>query len=542
MAAVHPGIELCPHCKKPFKRLKSHLPHCKMARLIVEPGETPPPERKARLPKSAPPQPSKEEKGPSEDSVTAPERNATKGTTRKTMVAKSEETVSSSRSPEVSGLRSARDVQVSKEMKNRVKLTLQRTRNNELMTVGLAQEAVASLCAAELEKRLSGSRESRNQNPTTFDSFQACPMERTSSRDGRRAPEVLGDAILPSARLKPLAEVCHLRKGKTVREAIQASPQNDRRDPKASEEAPAIPSHLKTPRPFGPCEARLQTGGTENWDLEGRVRAGSMRGCVETARNFGWSNQAVEDGVAGMENLGRRGPRGGLGESLTLSEPTPENKNWVVGPQVDPFPHKETSNPSLSQKLAKRLREEKRKTHGIGSQVKKLAETGEETALAAQALAETKASPTQSQWAPSEGDWFPMRESPSTVSAHSKAPRHSVGLEWFPELYPGYLQLGLGSGRPLAWNIGAQKPLLGFPWGGSLASAWARYSSRSINLKKGGFGGIKVLFAGYCILCCSWSYKHLTPALARASLIWPSCRTKPKPPGPASRKSSREKI
>ncbi|XP_007655699.2 uncharacterized protein C17orf80 homolog isoform X1 [Ornithorhynchus anatinus] len=548
MAAIHPGTELCPHCKKPFKRLKSHLPYCKMAHLIIKPGETPPPRRKARLPKAALPQPSKKEKGPSEDLVRAPERNAMKGTTRKTVVAKSEESVTSSRSPEVSGLRSARDVQMSKEMKNQVKLILRKTQNNELTKMELAQEAVASLYTAELEKGLSGSQESRNQNPTADDSFQARPVERTSSRDGRRAPEVLGDSILPSAGLKlarleplkkkPLAEVFHLHKGKTVRETVQASPQNDRRDPKASEEAPTIPSHLKTPQLFGPPEARLQMGGTENWDLEDRVGAGSVRGHVEAAGNFGWSSRTTEEGVAGVENPGRDGPRGDPEESLTVSEPAPEKRNRVVGPQVDPFPHKETSNPSLSQKLAKCLREEKGKTHGIGSQVKKFVKRGEETALAAQALAGTWASPTQSQRVSSEVDWFPTRGSPSTESAHNKAPRHSVGLEWFPELHPGYLQLGLGSGRPVAWNIGVQKPPLGIPWGeplasvpplepsqypawpaphlfsrmgllGALQQAWARYSSSSINLKKGGFGGITVLFAGYCVLCCSWSYKHL---------------------------------
>ncbi|KYO30913.1 ATP synthase subunit f, mitochondrial [Alligator mississippiensis] len=31
MAKVSTGMELCPFCRKPFKRLKMHLPHCKMA-------------------------------------------------------------------------------------------------------------------------------------------------------------------------------------------------------------------------------------------------------------------------------------------------------------------------------------------------------------------------------------------------------------------------------------------------------------------------------------------------------------------------------
>ncbi|XP_048821359.1 uncharacterized protein C17orf80 homolog isoform X2 [Lagopus muta] len=31
MAEAPPGTELCPHCRRPFKRLRTHLPHCKAA-------------------------------------------------------------------------------------------------------------------------------------------------------------------------------------------------------------------------------------------------------------------------------------------------------------------------------------------------------------------------------------------------------------------------------------------------------------------------------------------------------------------------------
>ncbi|OXB57685.1 hypothetical protein ASZ78_008246 [Callipepla squamata] len=31
MAEAPPGTELCPHCRRPFKRLRAHLPHCKAA-------------------------------------------------------------------------------------------------------------------------------------------------------------------------------------------------------------------------------------------------------------------------------------------------------------------------------------------------------------------------------------------------------------------------------------------------------------------------------------------------------------------------------
>ena len=36
----------------------------------------------------------------------------------------------------------------------------------------------------------------------------------------------------------------------------------------------------------------------------------------------------------------------------------------------------------------------------------------------------------------------------------------ALGLEWFPELYPGYLGLGVLPERPQHWSTLAQKPLL----------------------------------------------------------------------------------
>lgn len=43
----------------------------------------------------------------------------------------------------------------------------------------------------------------------------------------------------------------------------------------------------------------------------------------------------------------------------------------------------------------------------------------------------------------------------------------SLGLEWFPELYPGYLGLGVLPGKPPHWGALAQKPALISTQGGS---------------------------------------------------------------------------
>nr|KAF6454990.1 sperm-expressed protein 1 [Rousettus aegyptiacus] len=81
----------------------------------------------------------------------------------------------------------------------------------------------------------------------------------------------------------------------------------------------------------------------------------------------------------------------------------------------------------------------------------------------------------------------------------------SLGLEWFPELYPGYLGLGLFPGKPQHWNPVVQKPQPISPHGERLSQGWIRCSASV----KSGVGGISMLVTGYFVLCCSWSFKHL---------------------------------
>ncbi|KAH0629336.1 hypothetical protein JD844_011334 [Phrynosoma platyrhinos] len=139
------------------------------------------------------------------------------------------------------------------------------------------------------------------------------------------------------------------------------------------------------------------------------------------------------------------------------------------------------------------------------------------------------------------------------TSAHGLLPpdrnveTHSLGLEFFPELYPNYLSLGLLSRRLPQWNVripgaqililpseGKQIPLAerclmdvklqdlpawlatrDLSLQGMLRGthrAWNGYYNKYINVKKGGMAGISMLLLGYCILSYAWSYEHISKA------------------------------
>ncbi|KAK1162280.1 hypothetical protein AOXY_G18652 [Acipenser oxyrinchus oxyrinchus] len=117
------------------------------------------------------------------------------------------------------------------------------------------------------------------------------------------------------------------------------------------------------------------------------------------------------------------------------------------------------------------------------------------------------------------------------------------GLEWLPELHPGYQGIGFSMlpVKPSPWHVEdrpclpaqdrRQVPLaerrlmevrLGelLAWLGSrelqpttrlaaMRRGWQRYYSKYIDVKKGGAGGVAMLLAAYCVLSYNWNYQNL---------------------------------
>ncbi|XP_077109531.1 mitochondrial nucleoid-associated protein 1 isoform X1 [Ranitomeya variabilis] len=131
-----------------------------------------------------------------------------------------------------------------------------------------------------------------------------------------------------------------------------------------------------------------------------------------------------------------------------------------------------------------------------------------------------------------------------------------LGLHWFPQLYPNYVQLCIVPGRqdqwdPLGRGTRMSDPIRNLPevskiartesmlesqstskglmdvrlgelpnWLANhsftprnltifMANAWERYYNKYINVKKGGAGGLTMLLAGYCVLSYSWNFDHI---------------------------------
>ncbi|KAJ1129254.1 hypothetical protein NDU88_007625 [Pleurodeles waltl] len=118
-----------------------------------------------------------------------------------------------------------------------------------------------------------------------------------------------------------------------------------------------------------------------------------------------------------------------------------------------------------------------------------------------------------------------------------------VGLQWLPDFYSSYQELGVVPGKRHMWNdivssteyvshheqqpaIPSERRLMNVTLGelpfwlssrpvsareitGVAQRAWGRYKSKYINVKRGGIGGITMLLAGYCILSYAWNYNHI---------------------------------
>ncbi|KAM7067726.1 mitochondrial nucleoid-associated protein 1 isoform 1-T4 [Molossus nigricans] len=568
-------MEVCPYCKKPFKRLKSHLPYCKMIQPTIPADENVCQSKQATLPRA------KKMKSPIKDSIKAKEREVgTKNEKRNSKLIKDkpERTIEPFPLPAV-GLERAGDTKASKDIKNQIQLSLKMLKNPE-PKITLKEAAKAQFYASknptpkrELAKDLPQSGGSRSNPSETEASLPFGPVEPSlSNQDGKYSSALPNDVQTTSAKLN-LDKIDPSRQKLLVK--LLDMPIGDYQ---------GSPMNLS----YGDKRVRMSRSSAER---ESKARDHlsevytDVRDCVNEEKN-------VESQILGFQvsplgkiqvkenpgkalNLGAeaRGSKGHAEESVSVTEmqecpsrsndrknfsvdePATEKKSRDEGLNVNSTPRKTTCNEFLSvsqtrnQSLAslaiKFLQEEKAEAHNPNQvpNVMALMESEGQASLEPRSGCGPQASHPECQWSLHSTQHYTSKSVFAGLLhvADRKTLPSSLGLEWFPELYPGYLGLGVLPGKPQYWNSMAQTPQLISPQGERLSQVpllersstalWSwdpptKLTTSNVSLMrllgavqkgwikcsttmKSGVGGVTMLFTGYFVLCCSWSFRHL---------------------------------
>ncbi|XP_047400139.1 uncharacterized protein C17orf80 homolog isoform X2 [Sciurus carolinensis] len=560
MSDIPPIMEVCPHCKKPFKRLKSHLPHCKMREPTVPADQKVHPSKPATLPRA------KKMKGPTQDLMKAKGREL--------------DTVSEERNTTLTRDKSERTVApfpllaVDPEKANTAK-----DQNQHSFTVAKHTEpkrAFQGKTKAQLDASDNTSPErevaqdwlksdrSRCNPPETEAPLLVDPMELSLSDHNRKYSSALPDEVqATSVNLKsdtmdpqrllvklidvPVTDYHHsprnLSKGVQRLKISMWSRETDSRgrghvpgasaDTETQEENSASPILGLLVSPLGENQEKELGLGAEACGGKGNAEESASTTEVQERASVSCGSKHLNPGTSVSQ-----GKLEDAGPLLNLFAPQEAAHSKFLSAS-------QSSNQSLASLAMKSLQEEKAQfcSHQQVPDVNLLVEIKAQ-ALEPRPSCQPHALYTGSpQSPPAAQHHLPKSWLIGHISAADRKTLSSpLGLEWFPELYPGYLGLGLLSGKPQSWNSVAQKPQLSSPQGESLSQVPllgrsstdlrsleppARLTTSSFPLRrllgavhkgwlrcnavvrKSGVGGITMLFTGYFILCCSWSFRHL---------------------------------
>ncbi|KAF6298133.1 sperm-expressed protein 1 [Rhinolophus ferrumequinum] len=562
-------MEVCPYCKKQFKRVKSHLPYCKMI------GPTLPADQNVCQSKQATLSRAKKMKSPIKDLNKAKETElVTKSEKRnaKLIKDKPEQTTESFPLPAI-GVERASNAKADKHIKNQIQLSLKMLKNPEPKITSQG-ETKAQFYASknttpkrELAKDLPKSGESRSNPSETKESLPFGPMEPSLSNQDRTYSSALPndvqttyanlklDKIDPSRQKLPVTLLAvpigdyhssprNLNDGD---KRVRTSFLSDERDSKARDHLSEVSTGVRDPE-NQEKNRESQISGFQVSPL-GKIQVEKNQGeglnlGVEACGNKGHAEESVS--VTEMQECSSMSDNS---KNFSTDDSATEKKSRDEGPSLNLFTPRDTTwneflsvsqsrNQSLASLAMKFLQEEKAAACNRNRvpDIKALMESEEQASLQPPSGYQPQASHPGCQ--PSLPS--PQRQTSKSPFTHQvdvpdkKALPGSLGLEWFPELYPGYLGLGVLPGKPRDWNSMAQKPQLISPQGERLSQvpllgrsltalrSWEPPATSTVSLmrllgavQKGWIrcgarvGGITMLVTGYFVLCCSWSFRHL---------------------------------
>ncbi|XP_052052096.1 uncharacterized protein C17orf80 homolog isoform X4 [Apodemus sylvaticus] len=528
MSGAEPQMEVCPYCKKPFKRLKSHLPHCKMIGLSTSADQN--------VSQSKPAAPATKEKRPTRHLTRAQGKELEReGSKRPVNVEASRAPWTAAASPLPGGvLESMHPTKVEGETKDQNQLSFQALRHAQPKvtlqrdTTPQSPTSDATSPKKELTRDVSESKgspccPSEIEAPSLVSS-----VELFTNQDRKCSPTQPHAKPAISVRLK-------LNKLDPQSQKLQIKlldvPTGDCHSPKNGSQrlqrvAPSVLTREKGPQDEGhlsgvsPHPGNTETQKSESLLLglhTGLLGKAQVRGHQELGlgMELSQSKGKTEDrvSVTGVQEGAGLGQGGKDPTTATKAKPQAalELGNVFMPPQgalSKLLSEPGSGNQSLTSLAMTSTPEEKAQYYGQSQVPAVTLSVGSERDI----LEPTSSCPSHTSQAGhcllSYSAQYPVAQNflSHVAAAASEAPSRSVGLEWFPELYPAYVGLGVLPGGPQPWSLAAQLPPLAALQGRSISKGWVRCNT---TIRKSGVGGLTMLFAGYFILCCSWSFKHL---------------------------------
>ncbi|XP_054250057.1 uncharacterized protein C17orf80 homolog [Indicator indicator] len=528
MAAAPPGQELCPHCHRPFKRLRTHLPHCKAAPR--------PASASAPGPRSSP----GVAQGPA--ATSAPGSSSSLGQSTNPGAAAGSEAGSrpragaagkSSKQPPSSiveqGLRSAASKKTAAEGCAEPAAAVRERKK------AASEEGGAS--SPGLRRQPDGRRAERKVEPAVQDVAKSLDLLPEEVKD---VPENLSDGVEIVIE-KHRARVIRKKSGSKSRGASAESPSShgspvERPDPGGAVSRPdaSLPG-LREGRAVGetPNTETRGLGAAENAAASSKGEKGTSLKATKTPL------------LRDAPEADCRSNPGDLLQQEAIDKTMTEEKQMYVEVGVEykaPLSALHTKDLHLSVRGDFRGHEEGASKNYLTS-IQKLPESEKQMAAVSQPLLNVRTDPElalhQSLLHTSQSQ--PI--CPSQAYGRSTS-AGAMGLEWFPDLYPNYHGLSIFPGKYFQEDVGVttETPSGGFsgrqqgplseqrlmdmrlgelpmwlatcdfsPQGllGGVQKAWSSYYNKYINVKRGGPAGISMLLAGYCLLSYGWNYQHI---------------------------------
>ncbi|XP_074967514.1 mitochondrial nucleoid-associated protein 1 [Phalacrocorax aristotelis] len=500
MAAAPPaGLELCPHCRRPFRRLRSHLPHCKAAPNPA-PSSTPGPSPKLGLslgPAAGPPLPGS---GAGSAAGSGPRAGAAG---------------KSSKRPPSPGAGQGLPSAVPWE--------------------AAAQPGGGS--GADLRRQPEGHRAEPKVDPAVQDLDKSLDLP---SKEVKDIPKKL------SNRVKILIEnhratVIREKSGSRSR-GVSAGSHNAQRSPAEGLDSGGVADHTDAAWP-GPQEG-ITVPETPNTETHGLGAAEDTSASSKGGR--GGSLKAAKTPIhRDPPEADCRSSPGDLVQQEGIGKTVTEEKQMYLEFGVEykpPLSALHTKNLHLSVAEGFRGHNEGTSKNYLTS-IQKLQESKKQMAVVSEPILNAR---RDTELARHQFLLHTSKSQPICLPQASgrSTPAGAMGLEWFPDLYPNYDGLSIFPGKPFQEGVGVTKttPQGNFSEGqqgplserrlmdvrlgelpawlatcdlspqgllGGVRKAWNSYYNKYINVKRGGLAGISMLLAGYCLLSYGWNYQHI---------------------------------